>query len=233
MTTAVLVSDIHGNAPALRRVVASEGTDPLYFILGDIHGLYGYPEQVVNIVRRVGTHVIAGNHDKAIFQYNEGHVNSDALSTFEYEHTMAELSESQQEYMESLPYFQIATINGSRICLTHAQPWPENASGYEPGNAGIQKRDVMEIAAVVSDDYDYVFHGHTHTQYQLDCSQFAGNHTITFVNPGSVGQYGEYAVVDIETGDVALKSVSGHENKVKAHLESIVPDTAPDVDTWY
>ncbi len=230
MSKFVLVSDIHGNYPALRKVVDREGLHKKYLILGDVHGLLGYPAKTQELVKQVRFVVLSGNHDKAILQKGEGHVNDETLSKFEKEWTISQLTDKQQDWMESMPSMHI--IEGSpRICLTHAMPWPEEASGYERGNAGIPKGNVPHFASIVADDYDYVFHGHTHTQYSLDCERFG--HEVHFVNPGSLGYQQKYAVVDTATGDVELKEVESTDEEVVAHLKEVLPDDAPSVEKWY
>jgi len=103
----VLVSDIHGNAPALEQVVEREGRDKEYMVLGDIHGLNAYPKETQELVQEVGNFVLAGNHDKALFHHNEGHVNSDALSRFELRHTLDNLSDEQQNWMRERPFMEV------------------------------------------------------------------------------------------------------------------------------
>lgn len=229
MNKFVLVSDIHGNAPALEAVVERESTELEYMVLGDIHGLNGYPKETLELVRSLDGFVLAGNHDKAIFQYGEGHVNSDALSEFELQHTLSELNEESQEYMRDRPYMEVVQRGGNRICLCHAMPWPEKASGYEMGNIGMPKRDIPRYASMLSDDYDYVFHGHTHQQYSLDCEQFS--HDVHFVNPGTLGYDDNYAVVDTDSGEVELKSVE-YEERIAEHVQPLLPDDAPHTGAW-
>jgi len=231
MSKFVLVSDIHSNAPALRKVVEKEGTDVEYIVLGDIHGLNAYPKETLELIREISNFTLSGNHDKAIFHHKEGHVNSDALSQFELDHTLSNLTQEQQNWMSNLPFMEVVQRGPSRICLTHAMPWPEKASGYEPGNAGIPKGNVPHFASIVADDYDYVFHGHTHEQYSLDCERFG--HDVDFVNPGSLGYDNCYAVIDTDTGNVELKSVESTDDEVKEHLQDVLPDYAPNVEQWY
>lgn len=231
MSEFVVLSDIHGNYPALQEVVDAEGHDKEYIVLGDIHGLNAYPKKTLDMVEDINNFVLAGNHDKAIFEFGEGHVNSDKLSKFELHHTLSNLNISDVKWMLDLPHLEVIQRGSSRICITHAYPWPEMASGYEPGNSGVDKGSVTEVASVVSDDYDYVMHGHTHTQYELDCSKFG--HDVHFINPGSLGYEGEYAVVDTETGNVELKTVDYHYQEVKKHLDSVLPDDAPPTSRWF
>jgi len=230
MSKLVLVSDLHGNAPALEKVIEREGRDKEYIILGDIHGLLAWPNEIYDLVRDVGSVVLAGNHDKAIFHHGEGHVNSAELSSFEVEYTLSQLSQEQKDWMRSLPYLKVFTDGDSRLCATHAIPWPEKASGYESGNAGVTKGSVTHIASVVSDDYDWVFHGHTHEQYSLDCSKFG--HGVHFVNPGALGYGGTYASVDVSTDSVDLRSIELDTESMKDHVRNVLPDDCPSVDQW-
>jgi predicted phosphodiesterase len=230
----VLLADIHGNASALQAVVEREGRDKEYIVLGDIHGLNSYPKETLNLVQELSGPKLSGNHDKAIFQYGEGHVNSPELSAFELRHTLSNLSGDYCRYMLSLPHLDVIEQGGQRICLTHAMPWPEMASGYEAGNAGIGKWQVTEIASTVTDDYDWVFHGHTHQQYDLDTSKFAGL-DVHFVNPGSLGYDDSYTVVDVDANAVSHKSVEGAYDRdaLREHVQAHLPDGAPHTKEWF
>ena len=231
MSKYVLLSDIHGNAVSLEAVIDAEGTDVEYLVLGDIHGLCGYPAKTVELLQSLDATIIAGNHDKALFHHDEGHVNSDILSEYEYEHTINSLTRSQQDWMLQLPFMKVITRSGDRICLAHSYPWLEQASGYELGNAGVTKATVTSVASVVADDYDYVFIGHTHQQYDLDCSQF--EHDVHFANPGSLGYDETYLTFDQETGKFEHKSVDIDRDMVRAHIDGLTPDSAPSSYTWY
>ena len=66
--------------------------------------------------------------------------------------------------------------------------------------------------------------GHTHEQHAIDSSQFDGDHDVTVVNPGSVGQpldsgCAEYAVVDTDTREVDLRTAEYDTDPVKARLD--------------
>ena len=224
----ILVSDIHANYPALEAVLDKEGHAAEYLVLGDILGLNGFPKEVVDTLHGLDARVILGNHDKALLEYDEGHVNSDALSRYELQHTKGALTDEDIDWLLDKPYMDVFTVSGERFCITHAYPWPERASGYEPGNAGIQKKYVPSIASTVGDDYDYIFHGHTHQQYEQDCSEWG--HDVHFVNPGTLGYEGHYAV--FEDGEVTLKEIEWDEDRVKGRVSSLLPDDAPSVERW-
>lgn len=226
----VVLSDIHGNYPSLKAVVDKEGEDAEYVILGDIMGLLAYPKETLELVQEVGNVVLAGNHDKAIFHEGVGHVNSAKLSEFELSHTINNLTHEQIDWMRERPFMEVVQRGPSRIALCHAYPWPAKASGYEPGNAGIRKQDVPRIAKIVADDYDYVFHGHTHRQYDLDASRWS--HDVHFVNPGTLGYDGTYSIVDTDAGTVEHRSVDYDEDAVQAHVQDVLPRGAPPAREW-
>lgn len=226
----VVLSDLHGNAPALEQVIEQEGEDSDYIILGDLMGLCAYPKETLELVQEVGDYILAGNHDKAIFHKGVGHVMSEKLSEFELSHTINNLSHEQIDWMQKLNYLDVIERGGQRICITHAMPWPDMASGFEAGNSGVEKRDVTSVASVVSNNYDWVFHGHTHEQYDLDCAKFG--HDVHFVNPGSLGYENTYSVVDTETGSVEHKSVE-YDEDVEAHIQEVLPPQAPPTSEWY
>jgi len=228
MKEVVLVSDLHGNAPALKSVIKREGREKDYIVLGDIMGLNSYPEKTLQLVREVATEVIGGNHDQSIFHKGEGHVVSEKLSRFELYHTLSSLSVEQVKWMLELDYMK--TVQSGNICLTHAYPWWEEASGIKEGNTGIRKREVMEVASRFGRTFDWIFHGHTHTQYSLNCSKFG--HDIHFVNPGTLGYNGHYAVVDIDSEKVELKQVSLNIPSIKDHISSVLPEDCPSVEEW-
>ena len=224
----ILISDIHSNYPALKAVLDKEGRDEQYLVLGDLLGLNGFPKEVVDTLQKLDARVILGNHEKALLEYGEGHVNSKKLSEYELQHTSRALLSEDVEWLLDKSYIEVFTDNHNRYCLTHSMPWPEKASGYEPGNAGIRKKNIPTIASAVGDDYDYVFHGHTHQPYEQDCSQWG--HDVHFVNPGTLGYQGPYAV--LEHGEVTLKEIEWDEPRVKERVKELLPDDAPSVERW-
>jgi predicted phosphodiesterase len=232
MSEYVALSDIHGNAHALQKVVDEEGLDAEYVVLGDIHGLLAQPTETMRLLEDMEPEVLlAGNHDKAIFHHNEGHVASDALSKFELEHTLSKLNTEQQQFMSNLPFMEVWKDGAARIAAAHAKPWVEQASGYEQGNAGVPKGNIPHFASIVADDYDFVLLGHTHEQYDLDCSQFG--HPVIFVNPGSLGWDNTYSVVDTESGEVAHKSVKTDTDAIREHIQRLLPEDAPHTSEWF
>jgi predicted phosphodiesterase len=217
MKLAVL-SDLHANYPALDALFDDlPGTIDQAIYLGDFVGLMGFPQETT--ARKHADIALKGNHDVAVLEHKEGHVNSQALSEFEREHTWTALDATHRDWITELqPYAERPELG---LLLAHAKPTPEEAIGIGPRNAGIKKGDFTRVAATVdTTSFDYVMVGHTHEQAVLDCSQFG--HDVTVLNPGSVGQpMGEanYAVVNLADNSVDLRTVEYDVDPVTRRLK--------------
>jgi len=215
----LLVSDIHSNYPSLQKVLDKEEYDRL-ICLGDIVGLNGFPSETVETIREQADYAIAGNHDVAVLEYNEGHVNDGELSEYERTYTHEQLSQEQKDWVNSLGTY--GELRDEGILLTHAKPSVELSAGYKMGNRGIANGKEIEYANKVDEWVDFLFFGHTHLQQQLDTRKFDGN-SLLMVNPGSLGYDSEYAIVDTDRKDIELKTIEYDEQKVKEKVNSVAP----------
>ncbi len=218
-----VISDVHANYPALKSVIDSveNKVDGVIF-LGDLIGLMGYPYETAELLMDLQPeHSLKGNHDIAVLEYGEGHVNSKELSDFELNITEDNLTEEQVEWITEKPTYK--EIKKQGLVMSHAKPTPELSSGIEKGNAGLKKRDYIKASSQLADDFNFILVGHTHNQSKLDCSKFG--HDIIVVNPGSVGQPidkpAEYAIIDTDACTAELKTVDFDGDEVKEHLKSI------------
>lgn len=217
-----LVSDIHGNMTALNAVheeVKSEVDG--YVMLGDYVGLLGSPSDVIAFAMEKSLFSIKGNHDIAVVENGEGHVNSEKLSEFELSLADSQLSENQEKWVGNLDSYN--EVPEYKFVMAHAYPSPMQSTGLEPRNPGLTKGNYTKAASEFEDDkYNFIFIGHTHNQSKLDCKKFGND--IKVVNPGSVGQpmsksEAEYAVIDLESGGVKLEKVEYDNSKVISKLE--------------
>lgn len=98
-----VVSDIHGNLPALETVLSrieSEGADAL-LCCGDLVGYGANPGECIDIIQSKATRCIRGNHEVALLDPRH----ADAFNEYAREAiywTMGELSKSQMDYIKSL-----------------------------------------------------------------------------------------------------------------------------------
>ena len=217
----LLVSDVHANYTALEAVLEKEDYDKL-FCLGDIVGLNGFPSETVECVRNNCDYVIAGNHDVAVVDYKEGHVNDSELAEYERVYTNKQLTQEQKDWVNSLPSYR--ELKDIGVLLTHAKPNYMESDGYAMGNKGIANGKEMKYANKVDKWVDFLFFGHTHLQQQLDTRKFDGNNLL-MINPGSLGYNGEYAIVDNKRKDIELKTVDYDYERTREKVKSVAPKT--------
>ncbi len=133
MQVAVL-SDIHGNLPALESVLEDiEGTDvEQRWCLGDVVGYGASPNECVERVREGCEVCLVGNHDLAVLGEIDTSTFSGAASAA-VEWTQERISESTREYLSALSPSDTSHVAG----LYHASPrdpvweyvlWPEQAA---------------------------------------------------------------------------------------------------------
>lgn len=217
----LVMSDIHGNYPALKSILDKEKStvDGIIFA-GDIIGLMGFPSETVDVIINESTHAVKGNHDISVLEWEKGHVNSPELSEFELDINLHNLSDQQINWIKNLSPLKF--IDDEGILLAHAQPNIEMASGIEEGNFGVRKKDYISVASNVDDIYNFVILGHTHHQAKVDCNKFG--HDVIVLNPGSVGQPigkpAEYAIIDTEKKTATLHSLEYDWDEVTNKLES-------------
>lgn len=226
MTKVIILSDLHSNAPSLKKVIETEGWNKKYLILGDIIGLNPYPQETISLLQSLpNTEIIQGNHDLAVFTHGHGSVLNPYLSAFEYQYTINETSEEQRALIQSLPSMKDVSIRGESMRLAHANPWLGQETGYEEDNPGVRKKDVPAVASTVGNSYDYVMVGHSHEQFAIDCSKF--DHDVTICNPGTLGYDNTYTTLDTETGEITETEIE-HSVDIVSELNEVLPPLAPD-----
>jgi diadenosine tetraphosphatase ApaH/serine/threonine PP2A family protein phosphatase len=166
MKTAIL-SDAHGNWPALRSVLAE--IDRLacdrIISLGDVTGYYAQPAQCLDALVQRDAIQLLGNHDGYLV----------AGTACDRSPTVARLIAHQRREingarLERLRSFQPRFAEGGISCV-HGS-WRDPLDEY-----------LYRIAATdLPDGHRYYFAGHTHVQH------LAAFPTKTFCNPGAVGQ---------------------------------------------
>jgi len=191
--TIAVISDIHGNLPALESVLADLSTRPglngIYH-LGDLVGYAPWPNEVVGLLRKKGIPGIAGNYDSTVAaRYKHCGCNYEDPRDIELAHqsfswTLEHTSEDIRSYLGALP-FRLdlrpwgGHLAGPKITLVHGTPvlntvyWtearPDPFSLQMAGKVGARPGDTI------------VF-GHTHKPW---VKEIGGIH---FVNAGSAGR---------------------------------------------
>lgn len=211
----LIMSDIHGNLSALQRVLADGRPEERegILILGDMIDYGPQSNEVVEELEKIDKSLIVvnlwGNHEYAFFNRDYTHFSSKrGVESAMY--TASVLNEDNACYLEGMDRSGIRDffLEGKRCLAVHGSLndcfWKSITPGELNGEYGI---------------YDFVFSGHSHVShaftwfYHTDCEKYRNRKAVHFINPGSVGQprnhnpNAQYAVFDIATGAVELKSV--------------------------
>jgi len=195
----LVLSDVHGNLPALEAVLA-EAHDAVA-CLGDIVGYGPQPAECLALLRAEAAVAVSGNHDRAVAEGIAPRCSqrfewlAEAVSAI----ARTALTSDDVAYLAALPHGATLETAGVAIALVHATP-SDPLYGYRGSDARLWKRDVGSIGA------DVLLVGHTHIQFRLAVDE------VAVINPGSVGQPKDgdaraaYAVV--EDGSVTLRRVA-------------------------
>jgi putative phosphoesterase len=171
----VIVSDIHGNLPALKALPERE-FDQLWCI-GDLVDYGPYPHEVVEWIKESATVAVRGNHDHAAGFSVDPQCSPPfkrlAEETLRY--TQQVCTDEDLSYLRSLPVQRELTSDSTPFYLVHAMP-TDPLFGYCPEESERWQQEVDGI------DAEVLIVGHTHTPFLRRVGK------TTILNPGSLGQ---------------------------------------------
>jgi len=175
----LILSDIHGNWPALQAVLANESRCDAVVFCGDVVDYGPQPVECLQWIADNADHVVRGNHDNALaFDGDCG-----CMQTFrEYSFATrawhrALLDETHLNFLRSMPLRKQLEWEGHVFRMAHATPQGHLTEYLEPHEWA---------SRVVGIEADFVLLGHTHVQ---GIGTFG---KTTVVNPGSVGLARDY-----------------------------------------
>ncbi len=186
----VVISDIHGNFPALQMVLRDAEPFDAVLCLGDIVGYGPNPNECVERIQEFPLTCIVGNHDWGAIGRADLHIfNSDARQALFW--TQHELTLENRNFLSDLPM----TMRIEDTLLAHGSP-REPIWEYLVDARSAKENFVMH-------DFQIALVGHTHLPLALEWVeefnharillpdwnvplQLEGRRLI--INPGSVGQ---------------------------------------------
>jgi len=217
----LVISDIHGNADALRRVLEDSGRWDYLWVLGDLVDYGPEPHVVIDMVRELKPDVIVqGNHDHAVA--NGADCRCDPvvheLSVYTRENiSMRLVSSEQRDWLRSLPLKQSVSISGRDYYIVHGSPLSPLYGYLKPDLSRAEllanMRENPFSKSIIKADYLVV--GHTHIAFKLSVEG------VTILNPGSIGQPRDgapgasYLVIDPEENTYIHK-------RVKYDVETVI-----------
>lgn len=245
MSRYIILSDIHGNMPALVAVVRDicdrrrgNGREQIkgIILLGDLIDYGMQSNEVVGFIRdeleqQVGASVVMsvwGNHEHVCLTGRDYDRLSSERTVASAKYTASILTGETRTYLES----QMERSGSAETMIDNKRVFVVHGSRQDPLFGGIFPEDVHGNY----DSYDVVFSGHTHFPhsfarfYPCDDDRLRRKKPTVFVNPGSVGQprnrnpFAQYAVWDSESGQTELCAVQYDIEKAMSMYHGEVDD---------
>ncbi len=170
----LILSDIHGNWPALEAVLAAEPEYDAVVSCGDVVDYGPQPVECLRWLMVHAGHVVRGNHDNALgFGVDcrcMGGFRAYSVATRAWHRTL--LSEQDHEFLRRMPTLDWFEWEGRHFRMAHATPQGDMFAYLD-----MDQWD-NHVGGI---DADFVLLGHTHVQGMRTIDK------ITVVNPGSVG----------------------------------------------
>ena len=184
MGAVAIITDIHGNLPALQAVlrrIGELGIERTY-CGGDLVGYGPHPNEVCALIQEWGIATIYGNYDFAIARdledcgcaYVTAHDRE--LGQRSVAWTLEHTDGRSKDFMRALPFDLRFDLGGQRIRLVHGSPRKVNEYLFEEKPASLYER------LAVAEEADMLVFGHTHKPW---IREYGG---VLFVNCGSVGK---------------------------------------------
>ncbi len=203
------ISDVHGNALALRAVLAdieARGIERVY-CLGDLVGYGPDPGGVADLIRAANLPCVMGNYDDGVGFERGGcgcYYADDAarrIGDASYRFTVGALSPDDKAWLRLLPRELRIQAGGYRLHLVHGSPRRINEYLLNDRDPRTYER----LAA--AEDADVLVFGHTHAPWHREYGR------VHFVNVGSVGRPKDgdpraaYTILRLAPGRVEAESV--------------------------
>jgi putative phosphoesterase len=230
-----IISDIHGNLPALEAVLADAASrqfDRLY-CLGDLVGYAPFPNEVTERIRIERIPTIMGNYDDGVgFErddcgcaYREADEKRRGDQSLAW--TKAHVTADNKVFLRSLAAEIRFEADGRRVLLVHGSPRKINEYLFEDRPLSSFQR----LAA--SSNADIIVYGHTHKPYTKLVDD------VWFVNVGSVGKPKDgdwracYAILDALTRSAEFVRVEYDLPRVTSAIRAseLPPEFATDLET--
>ncbi len=177
-----LIGDVHANLHALEAVLlhATDHGIKTIWNVGDFVGYGAFPEEVINLLRRLKAVSIIGNYDQKALKVKvkQAKWSKDKVPEkwLAFQWAYQQLSASSRKYLKELPEQKRLRVKGWKVLLVHGSPASINEH-LTPDTPEERLRQLAEMATA-----DVIICGHSHQPF----ARWVGN--VLFINTGSVGR---------------------------------------------
>lgn len=239
MKSIAIISDIHGNLPALQAVledIKAREIDTIY-CLGDLVDFAPWHNEVIEMIRDLEIPCIMGNHDERVaFDHDiipiAKHNHEETIArTGAIFHTKQSITEECKEYLKALPEqlrFTVSIANKDvNVLLVHGSTRSNREYIYET-------HDLLDVQQMLTNGQaDVIIMGHTHHPYIREVEATENSAAGLVINAGSVGrsreteQLATYLVLQVHEETMQpeiIKLVYPVHEVIKGIEESPIPD---------
>lgn len=220
MALIAVISDVHGNLPALEAVLKkiNEYKPDIYLCLGDVVGYGPYPSECVDLIKNRGMSTVLGNHDAGVCgKLSLKHFKSPNRRLIEM--TSEILNTKQMQWLRSLPL----VLENQEWLAVHAEPI--NPEKWMYVDSAIKARKILAKV-----EQQLCFVGHTHmpgtVSDKIGITTFNQKYKY-LINPGSVGQSRDadfrasYCMVNTDKWSVVFDRVAYDTERVLTKLSKL------------
>jgi predicted phosphodiesterase len=190
-----LLSDVHGNLPALELCLAAARSlrCERIFCLGDVFGYFQDGAGCFELLQQAGAEILLGNHEAMLLRRMP--CSPERELVYQLEPERLQLGSRARERLESLLPYREIVLNGRRLLLVHGAPW-DPLSGYVFPDTN--------LAPIGRLPYDWVFMGHTHRPFVRSADRTSVVNIGSCGLPRDVGNSACFAVYDAQSGRADL-----------------------------
>lgn len=234
MQKIAIISDIHGNLPALRAVMHDINNvyeaDKVY-CLGDLIDGAPWHNEVIELIQELNIPTIMGNHDERIaFDYPVHALSKHSIEEQEarlktINHTKETISSGNKQFLSGLVSNILLDYDNLSCLLVHGSPRSNEEYIYESHDENLLIKMFKETNS------DIIITGHTHLSFIRNIS-IGNNEEKLFINAGSLGRtkeknggkavYLRLIIDDTNKGDNLLKRINAVLHEVDYDISEII-----------